>query len=317
MKRATLKKPKKNINFMKIIGIVLLIICFIHALITGFNYTIENTPWILGTLALASFCLIYKNKSTKNKIYPNEQIVEKGILFFKINILFSLLILIPIIWQYMIIQKFPKNHAIPVEILSVPTQIENIISIGFLFSTITCCIIFLLWFKREYHNLHIINPKLKYKETWAIWSWFIPIINLWRPYQIMKEIYIHTTTQNREETKSEEEKIITTRIIDTWWLLWIVSYILSQVTNRLPATTIDQLKFTHILSIIIFGILVIDTILLIKIINKINTKTGYVKVRIKIAEIVYKLVIMGENAPRCLKDRLVGYIIVSRRLKNI
>jgi len=64
--------------------------------------------------------------------------------------------------------------------------------------------------------LHAINPKLKYKETWAIWSWFIPVINLWRPYQIMKEIYIHATTTEKKEIHPEEEEIITTPIIDLW-----------------------------------------------------------------------------------------------------
>lgn len=173
----------------------------------------------------------------------------------------------------MIIQEFPNNHPIPIEILSTPEQIQNIIHVGVLLSTITCCIIFLLWFKREYHNLHAINPKLKYKEAWAIWSWFIPVINLWRPYQIMKEIYIHATTTEKKEIHPEEEEIITTPIIDLWWLLWIASNVLSQVNNRLPETTIDQLKSAHILSILTFGILIIDAMLLIKIINKINSKT--------------------------------------------
>ena len=257
---------------MKIIGIILLIICFIHSVITGFNYTSENIPWILGTLIFTLFCLIYRNKPTGNSVHSNEQKGKKVILSFKINILLSLLILGSIIWQYMIIQEFPNNHPIPIEILSTPEQIQNIIHVGVLLSTITCCIIFLLWFKREYHNLHAINPKLKYKEAWAIWSWFIPVINLWRPYQIMKEIYTYATTTEKKEIHPEEEEIITTPIIDLWWLLWIASNVLSQVNNRLPETTID-LKSVHILSILTFGILIIDAMLLIKIINKINSKT--------------------------------------------
>lgn len=273
VKRTTSKIPMRNINIMKIIGIILLIICFIHSVITGFNYTSENIPWILGTLIFASFCLIYRNKPTGNSVHSNEQKGKKVILSFKINMLLSLLILGSIIWQYMIIQEFPNNHPIPIEILSTPEQIQNIIHVGVLLSTITCCIIFLLWFKREYHNLHAINPKLKYKEAWAIWSWFIPVINLWRPYQIMKEIYIHATTTEKKEIHPEEEEIITTPIIDLWWLLWIASNVLSQVNNRLPETTIDQLKSAHILSILTFGILIIDAMLLIKIINKINSKT--------------------------------------------
>ena len=88
----------------------------------------------------------------------------------------------------------------------------------------------------------------------------------------MKEIYIHATTTKKEKTNSEEE-ITTTPIIDLWWLLWIASNVLSQVTNRLPEETIDQLESLYVLSMLTFGALIIDAILLIKIINRINSRT--------------------------------------------
>jgi len=103
---------------MKTVGIILLIICFIHSLIIGFNYTLANIPWILGTLIFASFCLIYRNKPTEDCVYSNKQESKKVILSFKINMLLSLLILGTIIWQYMIIQEFSNNHPIPIKILS-------------------------------------------------------------------------------------------------------------------------------------------------------------------------------------------------------
>lgn len=211
---------------------------------------------------------IISKEQKENKIHSNKQRGENAILFLKSNILFSIIFLILVIWQYQIIQELSPNSTKPIDILSTPMQIQSLVSVGFVFITIICGIMFLLWFKRAYHNLHQVNSTLKYKEKWAIWGWFIPIINLWRPYQIMKEIYIHATTQEKKNNASDEEEIITTPIIDAWWLLWIASGIFSQIINRLPKEDISQLESLYILSILAFSILIIDAVLLIKIIKK-------------------------------------------------
>ncbi len=49
-----------------------------------------------------------------------------------------------------------------------------------------------MWFRRAYFNLHQKVSYLSHSEGWAAGSWFVPIVNLYRPYQIMKEIYVET-----------------------------------------------------------------------------------------------------------------------------
>jgi len=71
-------------------------------------------------------------------------------------------------------------------------KIELILcTIYFIFYSISV-ITFIMWFRRAYFNLHQKVNHLSYSEGWAAGSWFVPIINLYRPYQIMKEIYIET-----------------------------------------------------------------------------------------------------------------------------
>lgn len=57
---------------------------------------------------------------------------------------------------------------------------------------ITSIIVFLNWFRRAYGNLHRLKLRLNHSETMAVWAFFIPIIFLFRPYQIMKEIWSST-----------------------------------------------------------------------------------------------------------------------------
>jgi hypothetical protein len=68
--------------------------------------------------------------------------------------------------------------------------IQGIIGLLQLGIYIASVVLFLNWFRRAYGNLHRLGIKyLKQKESMAVWSWFIPFINLFRPVQIMNEIW--------------------------------------------------------------------------------------------------------------------------------
>jgi len=49
---------------------------------------------------------------------------------------------------------------------------------------------FLLWFHRAHRNLPALGAhRLRFSPGWAVGCWFIPILNLFYPLQIMKEIW--------------------------------------------------------------------------------------------------------------------------------
>ena len=97
-----------------------------------------------------------------------------------------------------------------------------------------CCIIFCIrWFKRAYTNLSARVPT-ESTPGWTIGSWFIPIVSLFKPYQIMKEMWIETLTilRNTHSQKYKNPNIF----LGSWWLLWIIvsigANITMQITNR-------------------------------------------------------------------------------------
>jgi len=89
--------------------------------------------------------------------------------------------------------------------------------------TIVSIIVFLNWFRRAYGNLHRLGiTYLKHDESMAVWSWFIPIIFLFRPVQIMKEIWAETK-QGIQEYNSNDSLSSGGFIIGLWWALFITS----------------------------------------------------------------------------------------------
>lgn len=95
----------------------------------------------------------------------------------------------------------------------------------FLF-TITS-IMFILWFKRAYSNLHSCMNTLKYDNVWASSSWFIPFFNLYRPYEIMREMYTVIICIFIENDVENTPKL-PCQIVKIWWGMFLISAFLGR-----------------------------------------------------------------------------------------
>lgn len=87
---------------------------------------------------------------------------------------------------------------------------------------LTSIITFLNWFRRAYGNLHRLGRRLSHDESMAVWAFFIPIISLFRPYQIAKEIF-HETRRTAAELGSQVVPSGGSSILGIWWALFILT----------------------------------------------------------------------------------------------
>lgn len=78
-------------------------------------------------------------------------------------------------------------------------------------------ITFLRWIYRANKNLGEVSGKpMDFTPGWAVGWYFIPIANLFKPYQAMKEIW----------AVSHKNKSDTSAVLVFWWALWLLSNIL-------------------------------------------------------------------------------------------
>jgi len=74
---------------------------------------------------------------------------------------------------------------------------------------------------------------MQYSPGWAIGYFFIPILNLWKPYQAFKEIW--RASANPKHWKS----VTATALLPAWWTLLLVSGYLSQAALRIGVRAED------------------------------------------------------------------------------
>jgi hypothetical protein len=133
---------------------------------------------------------------------------------------------------------------------------EQIISLILIIANIISAITFIMWFRRAYYNLHQHINYLQYSEGWAAGSWFVPIVNLYRPYRIMRELYVETAHLMRRHEMSDKVRY-TDKYLIWWWVLWIVSGFIGNIifrTSLKDPETIDGYMYLTLAQIVV-GIL--------------------------------------------------------------
>jgi hypothetical protein len=94
-------------------------------------------------------------------------------------------------------------------------------------------IVWIRWFHRAYCNLGAIRGVRRFGTGWAIGSWFVPLLGLWRPKQIANDIA-------RVVYRGREPWWLT-----AWWLVWIMVTFVTNAAGRNAlgsAGTLDELR---------------------------------------------------------------------------
>ena len=199
---------------------------------------------------------------------PNGQRAKIAIMLIWMVLTIEIISILSDYLQYDLLQTVANGGQITTETATDNDLRQKIIGFIYLGVYVISGITFIQWFRRAYYNLHIKAATLSFTEGWAAGSWFVPIISLYRPNQIMKELY--QETQRLLSTKNENyAQNLTTHFIGWWWALWLISSFLGQFIFRysLKAETIEELITSTIASLIasIIGIpLALITIKVIK-----------------------------------------------------
>lgn len=103
-------------------------------------------------------------------------------------------------------------------------QIIGVFQFGIAISTI---ILFAMWIYRANFNSRALGAQnMKFTPGWSVGYYFIPFLNLWRPYQAMKEIW--KTSKNPIAWEGEERGAI----LPWWWFFFLISGMLGNASFR-------------------------------------------------------------------------------------
>ncbi|GLB52583.1 hypothetical protein NBRC110019_16230 [Neptunitalea chrysea] len=104
---------------------------------------------------------------------------------------------------------------------------------------ISSMIVFLLWFRRAYDNIHKYELKMPDSDpSAATWCFFVPFLNLVKPAHIMKEIVeFNETMLKKIDVTYVRPKV--TLLASVWWLAYIFAGIIGRIDGVLTKNAED------------------------------------------------------------------------------
>lgn len=172
-----------------------------------------------------------------------------------LNIL-SLIIEVPL---FLLGENILSTDNIDQNIILVVDSISSYTTLLTLAASIISIITFIRWFKQAYYNIELRVGKLKYNNSWTIASWFIPIVNLFIPYEMMKDLYTKTDQYLLCHSMEPYTERLKTNYVNGWWTLWIIFLIINYWSMKIQwsSITLETLSNSNNLLSIINTILLI------------------------------------------------------------
>ena len=102
--------------------------------------------------------------------------------------------------------------------------------------SLVTAVFFLVWIYRAHKNLKALGvTELKYSPGWAIGGFFVPVINIVRPYQVVTEIWKASGSGARRSGGAAWIYEPTPVFISLWWGLWLLSGFLDFISFAMVA----------------------------------------------------------------------------------
>ena len=96
---------------------------------------------------------------------------------------------------------------------------------------VLCVVAFLTWYGRAYRNLSRLGAGgLRWGNGWAIAYWFIPIANLFRPKQVVNDIWRASDPDGAPGAGWADGRV--PAVIHWWWALWLISSFAERILFR-------------------------------------------------------------------------------------
>jgi hypothetical protein len=177
--------------------------------------------------------ILYLTNQNLFMLKDNSQRAKNIIILFWVLFGITIISIVSTFMEYSLLKRIIEGNFTLEEADANDTR-QRLIGIVEIIIHILVIVYFIMWFRRAYYNLHALGCYVRYSEGWAAGGWFVPFLNLVRPFEIMKDIW--NRTQERAQLGMENTRVESSAIVGVWWFLWLATNIASNIIFRLRLT---------------------------------------------------------------------------------
>ncbi|HEV7679328.1 MAG TPA: DUF4328 domain-containing protein [Candidatus Dormibacteraeota bacterium] len=133
------------------------------------------------------------------------------------------------------------------------TASDNLVRVGAIADVamfVVCAAVFLAWLARIVANNHALGARvLRFSPRGAVGWWFVPFVNLVRPFQIVAESWRAADPRTPESLPDQRTSMRLPALIGAWWGTYLVANLVARSGSAKGADTLDALQGATVLSI--------------------------------------------------------------------
>ena len=187
-----------------------------------------------------------------NNILPISGRARVNIALISVILIITFLVIISDFMVLNLVKAYFNGETIDVADAKAIESRQHLINTCYVIASILSSIAFLVWLHRAYHNMMQRVDAPLFSPGWAVGVWFIPFINLVRPYNVMREIFSESQ-QIIDNHKKSSNPILKFPLIGWWWGIYLTRNVLLQVSSRVvkSADTMYEIRTAAIFDIIV------------------------------------------------------------------
>jgi hypothetical protein len=104
---------------------------------------------------------------------------------------------------------------------------------------------FILWYSRAYRNAIAMGIRApRYGTRWAVWSWFVPLVNLVVPKKVTNDIYRGSDPQMAYGDPDFASRPVSP-LLHWWWAAWLLTGVLNRAASGSLNTALTPQEFSN------------------------------------------------------------------------
>jgi hypothetical protein len=110
----------------------------------------------------------------------------------------------------------------------------SVLQVVAIIASVPAAVMFVVWLRRVRSNAErFCKAPHRHSRGWVLGGWLVPVINLWYPKQIVDDIV--AASNPRTSPLADELPRLRASVVQTWWITWIASTLISFADPTVPA----------------------------------------------------------------------------------
>jgi hypothetical protein len=173
-------------------------------------------------------------------------------------------------WQQLqLIQDLARGANIPDAVVEASDARQQLIGFAQLGLGLVSAVVFLMWtsaITKRLTQLGVTN--MRYAPRWSVWGFIIPIVNLFRPYQVMGELWKASEVVPGPDDPWAKKP--TSLIVGVWFAILILDSIVGRLASSRTFDTIEQVTQIAWLTVLFDALGVVTAFVALRLVAEID-----------------------------------------------